>query len=287
MIGQRRQMSRNAHRVGFGRVNQRLRKAPLVNCPPAPIGHNAMPGGNSEPEWLKERPMSDDWTNNQQHTEWQNPEPQPHQDHGYQDPNHGNQFQTEQQTFQPHIEQPVFEADHQHAEPAHEPVVEAVAAAPSPEMLRLDAIEASINELRAHMEELKASLHAPHAAEAEVTAEAAPVVEAEEAAVVEQVEAEHVEEAAAEAPAEAVAEAVVDHHAERLAAIETEIAEVKSLISKLYDTTAALHEDVKSNAARHAETQSIVDDQLQLSRGLNYIITSAIGTLTASAKSMK
>lgn len=187
--------------------------------------------------------MSDEWNQNNQHTDWQSQNQPTHdQNQGWQ-PQPQQEFQPEHQNFEP-LHQPVVE-------PAHEPP------APNPELVRLDAIEAAIHELRAHIDELKASLHAP------------AVVEPEPA----------------EAPAEAPI--AVDPHADRLAAIETEISSIKTLIGAVAHNMSDLHADVKSNAELHAETRGIVDDQHQLVRGLNYIITSAIGTLTASAKTIK
>ncbi len=250
----RTQMSRNAHRVGFGRLHQRMRRSSAVNPPPAPIGHNAMPEGDSEPEWLKERPMSDDW--NQQNNDYhqntgyhQDNQYQPHQDQPHQD------HQGEQQNFQPHTD---FQPEHQSFEPAHEPVVqEPVVHAPGPDLVRLDAVEAAIQELRNHIDEMKAALHAQAAAKTDVAEE-------------------HVETPAA-----------TDPHADRLAAIEAEIGTVKAIVSDLAKSMTDVHADVKANAALHDETRGIVDEQHQLMRGLNYIITSAIGTLTASAKTVK
>jgi hypothetical protein len=243
----RKQMSRNAHRIGFGRVNYRLRRNGMVALPPAPIGHNAMPKGDSEPEWLKERPMSDEWNNNQQTNDYHQPNQyQPHQEQSW-----GN-HQGDQQTFQPQSDfQP--QPEHQHFEPTHEPVIHA----PSAELVRLDAVEAAIQELRTHINEMKASLHAQ--TEAKITPEPEPV----------------------EAPV------ATEAHADRLALIEAEIGSVKTHVIELAQAMADIHADVKSNAALHDETRGIVDEQHQLMRGLNYIITSAIGTLTASAKTVK
>ncbi len=206
--------------------------------------------------------MSDDWNNNQQNQWHQNDQPQGHQDQPY----HGDQgFQTYQQP------------EHQQFEPTHEPHVETVAhedqfgaaqaepvvAAPSLELIRLDAIEAAIHELRAHIDDLKASLHAP-----------APVAHEHEAQAGHVPETDH-------------AQAVVQSDADRLSSIETEIKSIKALIGTVSHTVSDLHADVKSTADLHAETRGIVDEQHQLMRGLNYIITSAVGTLTASAKTIK
>jgi len=248
------QLSRNAHRVGFGRVNQRLRRSAMGYSAPAPIGHNAMPESDNEPGWLQERPMSDEWNHNQPQTGFH-----PHDD------NHANGgafYGDQHQGNQPYVQAPAeFQPAHQHFEPAHEPHVTPVTAPETADHGRLDAIEAALAEIRGEIEALKSAVQAP-AVEAAETPEAIAAV--------------------AEAPVPAA-----DPHADRLASIETEIGHVKTLIGALAHTVATLHADVKSNADLHAETRAIVDEQHQLVRGLNYIITTAIGTLTAGAKQPK
>jgi hypothetical protein len=188
--------------------------------------------------------MSDEWNQNSQQNQWHtNDQPQHDQNQGWQ---------------QPVLQQQEFQPEHQHFGPSHEPVVVAASPAPTLELARLDAIEAAIQELRAHIDDLKSSLQAP----------AAPAVELEPTP----------------APTEATA---ADPHADRLAGIEQEISHIRTLIGAVAHTVSDLHTDVKANADLNAETRGIVDDQHQLMRGLNYIITSAIGTLTASAKSVK
>lgn len=216
-----------AHRLGHGRSNLRLRRPaqslPNAGYGPAPIGHNSMPEGQSEPEWLKERPMSDEWNHDQQHH----------------DQNQGN-WQGEQSWQSPET----HHEPHQPAETVSAPVEQVS------EVSRFEAIEAAISELKANVEALKADLPA---------------------AVIHPV-ADH----QADAPEHAAAAAGTD----KLAAIETELAALRELVTSIAG-------DVKSHADLHAETRAIVDEQHQLMRGLNYIITSAIGTLTSAAKQPK
>lgn len=216
-----------AHRLGHGRTSLRLRRPaqslPSAACPPAPIGHNSMSEGQSEPEWLKERPMSDEWNHDQQHH----------------DQNQGN-WQGEQSWQAPEGHQ----ENHQPVETFNDTVE------PVSEVSRFEAIEAAITELKANVEALKAERPA---------AVIHPVAETEHA------------DAAEHTPAAS---------GDKLATIETELAALRELVTTIAG-------DVKSHADLHAETRAIVDEQHQLMRGLNYIITSAIGTLTSAAKQPK
>jgi hypothetical protein len=243
MIVHRRQMSRTAHRLGFGRVNKRLRRVvTTISHAPAPIGHNASLPSDIPPEWLKERPMSDDWNNNQQH--------QDHQD----------QYQPQQQHFETSAETP--------QELLTEPVAAGV------DSSRLEAIEAALHEMRGHIHEIKAALAAPAAVE---IADGPVAPETSEA----------VHEPVANDEPTKVEEPAVDTHGDRLAAIESELSSIKTLLGAVAHNLADIQSDVKSHTDLHAETKAIVDEQHQLMRGLNYIITSAIGTLTTAAKSGK
>jgi len=267
MIVYRRQMSRTAHRIGFGRINQRLRRVAASIVAPAPIGHNSSTASVNEPEWLKELPMSDEWNNNQPHPDYQPQDQFQHQPE-YHQPEH--------QHFEPTSDQGHDQSPESSAEPAP--------AAVGFDTARLEAIEAALNELRGHVHELKASIEArdvahtaaepePAVTEPEVVAEPAPVDPAPVESAIE--EPTHVEEPA------------VGIHDDRLASIETELATIRTLIGAVAHTLADVQSDVKSHTGLHAETKALVDDQQQLLRGLSYIITSAIGTLTASAKSVK
>ena len=171
---------------------------------------------------------------------------QPYQDQPHQD-------------FQP---QPPQQTDHQGWMPQMETVQAAAADlvaphVPAVDTSRLDAIEAAIQELRTGVSELREA-HAAHPA-ALVTEAPAPV------------------DPTPAAPAH-------DAHADRLAGIEATLVEVKSSLAAISTALTALSGDVESHKALHADTKALVDEQHTLMRGLNYIITSAIGTLTANAK---
>lgn len=223
-------MVRTAHRFSLGRVNQRLRRTgqslPGTPCPPPPIGHNCMPGGEIEPEWLKERPMSDDWNHDQQHH----------------DQNHGD-WQGDQAYHPPQPPNPEFGSEVAH--PADQPS----------EDTRLAAIEAAIADLKANVADLKAGLP---------PAVIHPVGEAQASDI------------AAPAP-----------DGDKLVAIEAELASLRELVTSIAGNMSTIGADVKTHADLHAETRAIVDEQHQLMRGLNYIITTAIGTLTSATRPTK
>lgn len=226
-----------AHRLGHGRASLRLRRPaqslPSAVMSPAPMGHNSMPEGQSEPEWLKERPMSDEWNHDQQHH----------------DQNQGN-WQGEQSWQAPEVHQEVHQEAHQPVETFNAPVE------PVSEVSRFEAIEAAIAELKANVEALKADLPA---------------------AVIHPV-ADQNADAAEHTPAA---------DGDKLAAIELELSHLRTLIGSVAHSVSEIGADVKAHADLHAETRAIVDEQHQLMRGLNYIITSAIGTLTSAAKQPK
>lgn len=277
-----------AHRLGHGRASLRLRRPaqslPGVFLAPAPIGHNSMPEGESEPEWLKERPMSDNWNN--QHQEYHQPQDQHQGDfqgNFVQEP----QIQTEPvDTHQPHDQHQDWQ----------QPVETIVPPHVDPHAERIAALEATIAELKSTVD----ALHAGHAASTvhEPVAEGAIVHGTEgeihhhaEGAVDHLVEADVVdaEAHAVDATAEShVAEAsAADAHGDRLAAIEQELSHLRTLVGAVAHSVSEIGTDVKAHADLHAETRAVVDEQHQLLRGLNYIITSAIGTLTTAARQPK
>jgi hypothetical protein len=173
---------------------------------------------------------------------------------------------------------PEYHQNHEQAEaPAAEVAVEAPAEAeavaedpkPDPILARLDAIDASLADLRAGIDELKA-------AQAVVVVE--PVV------AVSVADAAPADVAAAEPVVVAKPAAVAVDHSARFDALEAAVAELSASLGQVHAGVVALSGDVADHRTLHASTQAMIDEQHNLMRGLNYIITAAIGTLTAAAK---
>ena len=278
----RRQPARTGHRVGFGLVHQRLRRSSPVSFPHQTLPLDHIVYDAKEPLWLMETDMSDEHQFQQDSQFSNNYQPQPYQQDGYQQHNahiqqDGHMQQNDQVQQGGYVQHTDFVPAHDTthfdgsiapvAEAAHI-VTEAVHSAPvTVEPSRLDAIEAAIAELRVGLAELKASQTVAHVEPAAVVAH----------------ETHHIDTAPAH-----------DLHADRLQAIEAALAEVKDSINGLTSHLAtitsgisAVQSDVESHKVLHADTKALVDEQHDLMRGLNYIITSAIGSLTANAKAPK
>lgn len=231
--------------------------------------------------------MSDNWNN--QHQEFHQPQDQ------HQGDFQGNYVQESHvqaapvDAYQPHEQhqqdqQPPVHQDWQ--QPTDMPVQSHV----DPHAERIAALEATIAELKSSISALQAS-HSASTVHEPVVAEAIDHVSADGV----HGDAPVADDASAALPAteddgvetQPAAQTVADTHGDRLVAIEQELAHLRTLVGAVAHSVSAIGADVKAHADLHAETRSIVDEQHQLMRGLNYIITSAIGTLTTAAKQPK
>ncbi|MDR3374997.1 MAG: hypothetical protein P4L98_14815 [Ancalomicrobiaceae bacterium] len=176
---------------------------------------------------------------------------------------------------QPFAEQPSAETA---ADAQTEAVVEE--AKPDPILARLDAIDTSLAELRASIDELKAERAA---AEVVVVEPVVAAVSVAEAPVADETPAD----VAAAEPVVVAEPAPVIDHTPRFDTLEAAVAELSTRLGEVHAGVVALAGDVADHRNLHASTQAMIDEQHNLMRGLNYIITAAIGTLTAAAKPTK
>lgn len=244
MIVQRRQILRKGHRPGSGGLMLRLRR-PIVPASTlaAPAARQTLPKAVSEPFWLMESDMSEEY---QEHH-------QEHQEHHQYHEEHAHEHH-EGETYSPE-QQPAEAQGH-----------EGPAAEPDPVLTRLEAIEATLAELRSSIEELKA--HKAEAASQEEVVETTAEALLPEPATV-----------AGLSPAPAHAD-----HGPRFDRLEVAIAELRDSLGQVNASITALTGDVAEHRTLHTTTQAMIDEQHNLMRGLNYIITAAIGTLTSAAK---